>query len=110
MADVIIKTILTFLLSTALGYCLSTIKNYKKSRDEILNEFKELKDSQLCDMRSDLSSKFFIYDAMEEVEDYLLISWQEKCERYFHLGGDAYLHRLYEESKKWKIKPTGYLK
>lgn len=110
MIDTIIKTIITFVASGVLGYCVSTIKNYKKGKEQILIEFNELKESQLMDMRSDLSNKFYVYDAMEEVEDYLALSWQEKCERYFKLGGNNYLHNLYEKSQKWKIKPTGYLK
>lgn len=106
----IINTIITFAISGILGYCVSIVKNYKSKKDTILAEFKELKENQLYDMRSDLASKFYIYNEMEEVEDYLAISWQEKCERYFHLGGNSYLHQLYEKSKSWKIKPTGYLK
>ena len=86
------------------------LKNYKKGKDEILNEFKELKESQLADMKSDLSGKFFIYDAMDEVEDYLVYSFREKCERYFSLNGDSWIHPMYDKSFKWKIKPTGYLK
>ena len=110
MLNTIINTIVTFVTSGILGYCLSTIKNYKKNKDKILDEFKELKNSQLADMRSDLSGKFYVYDAMEQVEDYLVISWQEKCERDFHLGGNSFLHQMYDKSKKWKVKPTGYLK
>lgn len=110
MINTIINTVTTFAVSGILGYCVSTIKNYKKNKDEILQEFEQLKESQLLDMRSDLSSKFYVYDSMEEVEDYLVISFQQKCERYFKLGGNNWLHQLYEKSKQWKVKPTGYLK
>ena len=110
MTETIIKTILSFVTTGILGYCVSTIKYYKKGKDEILKEFKELKESQLADMKSDLSGKFFIYDAMEEVEDYLVYSFREKAERYFKMGGDSWIHPMYEKSKTWKIKPTGYLK
>lgn len=110
MTHTIINTAITFIISSILGYCVSVIKNYKKNKEDILKEFEQLKQSELCDMRSDLSNKFYIYNEMESVEDYLIISWQEKCERYFQLGGNNYLHQLYEKSKKWKIKQTGYLK
>ena len=114
MTQTIINTAVTFVVSSILGYCVSVIRNYKnkikEKEDRILNEFAKIKESELCDMRSDLASKFFVYDAMEEVEDYLFVSWQEKCNRYFELGGDAYVHQLYEKSNKWKIKQTGYLK
>lgn len=110
MLQTILNTAITFVVSSILGYCVSVIRNYKKNKNEIMDEFKQLKESQLMDMRSDLSSKFYVYDSMEEVEDYLVISFQEKCQRYFSLGGNNYLHALYEKSFKWRIKPTGYLK
>ena len=110
MINTIISTILTFIVSSILGYCVSVIKNYRKQKNEIMEEFAQLKESQLMDMRSDLASKFYVYDSMEEVEDYLVISFQEKIQRYFLLGGNSYLHQLYEKSKQWKVKPTQYLK
>lgn len=106
----IINTTITFIISSILGYCINVIKNNKKQKKEIMQEFAQLKESELMDMRSDISSKFYVYDTMQEVEDYLVISFQEKCERYFKLGGNNYIHQLYEKSKQWKIKPTGYLK
>ena len=114
MVHTILNTIITFVVSGALGYCVSSIKNYKKQKEEnknkILEEFNQLKENELSDMKSDLSNKFYIYDALPEVEDYLLISFQEKCKRYFDLGGNTYIHQLYDKSFEWKIKQTGYLK
>ncbi len=110
MTDIIIKTIITSVTSGVLGYCISVIKHYKQTKEKILDEFKELKESQLCDMRSDLSNKFYIYDSMEEVDDYLYLAWMEKLNRYYLLGGNNYLHRLEEKSKNWKIRQTQYLK
>lgn len=110
MIETIIKSTISFVVTGLLGYCLSLIKSYKKERKDILYEFKELKQSQLMDMKSDLSSKFYIYDAMDEVEDYLVESFREKCERYFHLGGNTWIKPMYDKSFHWKIKPTGYLK
>lgn len=110
MIQTIINTIITFIISGGLGYCINAVKNYKEQKNEIMQEFAQLKESELMDMRSDISSKFYVYDSMQEVEDYLVISFQEKCERYFKLGGNNYIHQLYEKSKQWKIKPTGYLK
>ena len=110
MVDTLVKTIISFVATGFLGYCANALRNYKKIKDEVLDEFKELKESQLADMKSDLSSKFYIYDAMDEVEDYLVYSFREKCERYFHLKGNSWIHPMYDKSFKWKIKPTKYLK
>ena len=76
--NTIINTILTVSVGSILGYCVSVIKNYKKQKDEIMYEFAQLKESQMMDMKNDLSNKFFVYDAMEEVEDYLVIAFREK--------------------------------
>ncbi len=109
MEDIIVKVI-NYLIPVVLGYCISIIKNYKNKTQDILKDINELKETQLMDMRSDLSNKFYVYNAMEAVEDYLVMSFREKCERYFNLGGDSWIHPMYEQSLKWKIKSTGYLK
>lgn len=82
-----------------LGFILGVYKKYKI-----------LKKSQLRDIKIDLANKFFIYDKLEEVEDYLVIGFREKCEDYFKLGGDSYIHPMYDKSFKWNIKQTEYLK
>ena len=110
MTHTIINTVITFIVSSSLGYCVKAIKGYKKQKSEILDEFKQIKESQVLDMRSDLSSKFFVYDSLDEVEDYLVMSFREKCKRYFDLGGNDWIHPMYEKSFKWKMKATGYLK
>jgi len=121
MTNIIINTVVTFIISGILGYCVNAIKNYKNKLKEkkeeekqflkeILEEFNKLKETQLMDMRNDLSNKFFIYDAMEVVEDYLVMSFREKCEKYFEMDGDTWIHPMYDKSFQWKMKFTGYLK
>lgn len=116
MIKTIISTVITFVVSGVLGYCVSVIKNYKNKLNEkkqkenqVLKEIKKLKETQLLDMRNDLSNKFYVYDALEAVEDYLVMSFREKCEAYFELGGNNWIHPMYDKSFKWNIKPTGYL-
>ena len=114
MMQMIVDTVVKFLITGALGFCIGLIKNKKKqleqSKKTILEEFNKLKETQLLDMRNDLSNKFFIYDALPEVEDYLVISFREKCEKYFDMGGDNWIHPMYDKSFEWKIKQTAYMK
>lgn len=110
MGKLILNTVVTFIVSGLLGYCVSIIKNFRGHKNAMLEQFKQIKESQMSDMKADLANKFFIYDTMEQVEDYLVISFREKCERYFAMNGDSYIHPMYDKSFKWKIKPTGYLK
>ena len=116
-----IMTIISFVITGILGYLVGKVKEYRKKikdkEDRILqeikelkNKFNELKNSQLMDMKSDLSNKFFIYDAMDEVEDYLVEGFRKDCERYFELGGDSWIHPMYDKSFEWDMKYTGYLK
>jgi len=113
MLQTAINTGVTFVVSGILGYCVSLIKNYKnkfkEKEDKILKEFEQIKKSQLLDMKVDLSNKFYVYDAMDEVEDYLVIGFRNKCEMYFDLGGNTWIKPMYEKSFQWKIKHTGYL-
>lgn len=113
----VILTIVGFIVTGILGYLVAKVKehkqkveNKKQEEQNILKEFKELKETQLMDMRNDLSNKFFVYDTLEDVEDYLVMSFREKCEKYFEMGGDSWVHPMYDKSFKWKIKSTGYLK
>lgn len=110
MIQTIINYLLTFVITTSLGFVVKKLKNMAHSISEYMHEFNDIKNSQMMDMKSDLSAKFFVYDAMEEVEDYLVMSFREKCERYFDMGGDTWIHPMYDKSFKWVIKPTGYLK
>lgn len=115
--DIIVKVLVSLIVSIAtgiFGFLLGKIKTYttkiREKEDKILKEFEQIKESQLLDMKSDLSNKFFIYDALEEVEDYLVEGFREDCKRYFDLGGDSWIHPMYDKSFKWKLKQTGYLK
>ena len=121
MAQTIITTSITVITSSIIGYCVSVIKNYKKKLKEkkkeqedfikfLLERIEKLEKSQLVDMRNDLTNKFYVYDTLEEVEDYLVMAFREKCENYFELDGDSWIHPMYDKSFEWKMKPTGYLK
>ena len=120
MTEQIIKIIVNFAVTGLLGYFVATLKNFKKKKkekdDKILQEIENLKKKQeevekeqLSEIKAELSNKFYAYDAMEQVEDYLVMSFREQCERYFKRGGDSWIHPMYDKSFKWNIKPTGYL-
>lgn len=104
--EIIMKVVLTvvgFITTGALGYLTAKVNYYRK-------KLRSLEETQLMDMRNDLSNKFFVYDSLPEVDDYLVMAFREKSEKYFELGGDSWVHPMYDKSFKWKIKPTGYLR
>ena len=121
MKSQILAIIVNFIVTGGLGYCVSTIKNLKKKKqekdDKIFKEIEKLtkkqeqiEEEQLLQMKADLSNKFYVYDAMDEVEDYLVESFKEECDRYFKRGGDSWIHPMFDKSFQWKVKITGYLK
>lgn len=103
MWETVIKTAISFVVTGCLGYTMAHLKQYRV-------KLKVLEETQLLDMKNDLSNKFFVYDSLDEVNDYLVMSFREKCEKYFELGGNSWIHPMYDKSFQWKIKPTGYLK
>ena len=107
MVTTIIDTIIKTLVGALLGYLLECMRSHKKKNDKVIEDFNQLKKDQLDDMRCDLANKFYAYNSMQEVDDYLYASFVEKCEKYFTRGGDSYIHDLYDRSKNWKIKRTG---
>ena len=121
MKEQIIGIIVNFVVTGLLGYFIATLKNFKKKKkdrdDLILKKLEVLEkrldvveQEDLKQMKSDLSNKFFVYNAMNEVEDYLVESYREDCERYFNRGGDSWIHSQYDKSFDWKIRFTGYIK
>ena len=117
----ILNIIINFTVTGLLGYLVASFKNFKKKKkekeDKILIEIENIKkklekldQEDLLQMKSDLSNKFFVFDAMDEVEDYLVESFRNECERYFDRGGDSWIHNQYKKSFEWKIKPTIYTK
>ena len=121
MKKQILSIIVNFVVTGLLGYLVATLKDFKKKKkekdDKIFTEIEYIKkklekidQEDLKQMKADLSNKFFIYDAMDEVEDYLVESFRNDCERYFDRDGDSWVHPMYEKSFEWDIKPTGYLK
>ena len=116
----IIRTIINFAITGVLGYLAATLKNFKKKKKEkedmilkkienIEKKLEKIDQEDLLQMKSDLSNKFYVYDAMDEVEDYLVESFRKECERYFDRGADSWIHPMYDKSFEWDIRPTGYL-
>ena len=117
----ILRTIINFAVTGLLGYVVASLKSMKKKKKEkddlILSKLEQLEkrldaidQEDLLQMKSELSNKFYVYDAMDEVEDYLVESFRKECERYFDRKGDSWIHPMYDKSFDWEIKPTEYLK
>ena len=109
MVETIIKTAISVIISGALGFCISKIKDYKK-RLKDKDEEKELtKEAMMIILQGSITNTFYVYDEIGEIPDYVLKGWYNQKNIYEKLGGDDYVHVLEEKIKDLKIKKTGVL-
>lgn len=109
MLHTIIGTIITFLLSSILGYCVSSIKNYKIK----LNEKKENENVQNVALKSllkgNLTNTYFVYNELKTIPDYVYENFLEMLGVYEALGGNGFVHNIAKKMESWKIKKTDVL-
>ena len=109
MAQTIINTVITFAVSSILGYCISLIKQYKgkikakENNEQIQNE------ALLNILQSNLTNTYFVYEQMQEIPDYVYKNWNNLKNIYEKLGGDDYIHTLEVKMKSWRIVKTDIL-
>ena len=109
MTETILKTVITFLLSTALGYCASVIKNYKMKLKEKTDNEKVQNMALLTLLQAQLTNTFFVYNEIKQLPDYILRNWLNLFKIYKELGGNDYCDTLKNKIEKWEIKKTDIL-
>lgn len=109
MTQTILNTIITFIISGALGYSVSVIKNYKRRTKE-KGENENIQNIALQTiLQSQLTNVYFVYQEIGEVPDYVYKNWLNMLSIYEKLGGDGFIHSLAEKMKEWKIIKTDIL-
>lgn len=109
MIDKIIGTILTFCLTTALGYCVSSIKNYKERIKRVRDNEIIQNQALLTLLQNSLTNTFFVYENIGEIPDYVYKNWLNLLGAYESLEGDDYIHTLADKMSRWKIVKTDIL-
>lgn len=113
MIDKIISTIITFLVSGALGYAVKTIKSYKEKLERQRQEQKQNESVQnqalMMMLQNSLTNTYFVYEKIGEIPDYVYKNWLSMLKVYENLGGDDYIHVLAEKMKKWQLVKTDIL-
>lgn len=110
MLDKIIGVVISFIVSGSLGYCVSTIKNYKnkaktkKENDSLQNE------ALLTLLRSNLTNVYFVYSELKKIPDYTYQNFLSALKVYEKLGGDGFVHNIADKMKNWDITKTDILK
>lgn len=110
MIQVIINTIISFVIGGILGYCVSLIKKYKKRYEDKTEESKMLKEAMIMLLQSNLTNTYFIYDSLKEIPDYIYKNWINSLAIYENLGGNDYVHVLADKMKSWDFIKTDILR
>lgn len=110
MIQVIMNTIISFVIGGILGYCVSLIKKYKKRYEDKTEESKMLKEAMIMLLQSNLTNTYFIYDSLKEIPDYIYKNWINSLTIYESLGGNDYVHVLADKMKNWDLIKTDILR
>lgn len=110
MLETIIKSAISVIVSGALGFCISKIKDYKKklkTKDEEVNLTKE---ALMTMLQGTLTNTYYVYKEIGKIPDYVYRNWLNQLKIYERLGGDDYIHVLAEKIKELEIVKTDILK
>lgn len=103
------NTCITFLVSSVLGYCLNSIRNYKNKLKQKSEEGELLKNALMTILQNNLTNTYFAYENLGEIPDYVLKNWLNSLKMYEELGGNDYCHTLKIKIEGWKIVKTDIL-
>ena len=66
MTQLFFSTVLTFSVSSVLGYCLNSMKNYKNKLNKKEEESKLLIEALMTILQNNLTNTYYKYAAIEE--------------------------------------------
>lgn len=110
MIEKIILTIITFFVSSLLGYSMGKIKELKNLIKEKEEKEQAQNEALMCLLQNSLTNIAFVYLDVKEIPDVALKNWVNMMKPYERLGGDDYIHELDIAIKKLPVKITGIIK
>lgn len=110
MLQTIISTIITFVISGTLGYCVNAMKNYKNQIEKNKNNEYIQNMALKSLLKSNLTNIYFVYSELKEIPDYAYENFLDMLAVYENLGGNGFIHTLADKMKSWKITKTDVLK
>lgn len=110
MTQLFLNTTITFVLSSVLGYCLNSMKNYKNKLERKEEEGEILREALMTILQNNLTNTYYKYATLEEIPDYVYKNWLNSMKMYENLGGNDYCHTLKRKIENWKIVKTDILK
>ena len=98
--EIILKAILTivsFSITGTLGFMIARLKDYK-------NRDKNQEESLKCLLRSNITSKYYVYTELKEIPLYEKENIDYMFEQYNKMGGNSYVEGLVKEINALPIK------
>ena len=97
MLNTIITCVITFLVTSIMGYLLGVARSYK-TRD------KKQEEALKCLLRSNITSKYYVYSEIGEVPRYERENVNYMWEQYNSMGGNIYVGTIMREFNSLPIK------
>lgn len=113
MLGTAIGTAISFIVTGILGYCVSSLKQYKqklKDEKEKKQEGESIQNQALLTLlRTNLMHTYYVYNELKQIPDYAYQNFLESLKVYEQLGGDGFIHTIAEKMKNWDIVKTDIL-
>lgn len=97
MLNTIITCVITFLVTSIMGYLLGVARSYK-TRD------KKQEEALKCLLRSNITSKHYVYSEIGEVPRYERENVNYMWEQYNSMGGNSYVGTIMKEFNNLPVK------
>lgn len=110
MVVTVITSLITMVLSTALGYSVSAIKGYKAKLREKGREDIAIKEALKYLIQSNLTNTYYAYEQLGKIPDYVYKNWLNLFKIYKALGGNDYMDAIYEKIQNWELTRTDIIK
>lgn len=97
MLNTIITCVITFLVTSIMGYLLGVARSYT-TRD------KKQEEALKCLLRSNITSKYYVYSEIGEVPRYERENVNYMWGQYNSMGGNSYVGTIMTEFNKLPVK------
>lgn len=97
MLNTIITCVITFLVTSVMGYLLGVARSYK-TRD------KKQEEALKCLLRSNITSKYYVYSEIGEVPRYERENVNYMWEQYNSMDGNSYVGTIMVDFNKIPVK------
>lgn len=109
MWNTIINTVITIIISSILGYCVSVIKNYKNKLENNKKNENIQNMALLTLLKGNLTNTYFVYNELKQIPDYAYQNFLDTLAVYEGLGGDGFIHKIAKKMEDWDIVKTDVL-